>query len=142
MGFAVLAAVRILAIIDSKGGPVRWNGEPTGNTSEAHIEAAEDILDLWDEDAIAKAHALSSEREQHFEGVRLVDRVRVLCRHIEATAPNTTAKRDPLANPPAAYSFQRGQIQLSFQTNWSASIQATRLVPKRLNNLSRTFLFS
>jgi hypothetical protein len=53
-----------------------------------HIEAVEELPGLSDEGAIAKAHALFSERKQHFEGFEVWDRARVLIRHPEPAAPN------------------------------------------------------
>ena len=56
---------------------------------DGHIEAVELLPGLADEDAIAKAHALFSERKHCFEGFELWDRARVLIRHPEAAAPNS-----------------------------------------------------
>ena len=53
-----------------------------------HIEAVEELPGLSDQEAIAKAHALFSERKQHFEGFELWDRARVLIRHPLSAAPN------------------------------------------------------
>jgi hypothetical protein len=55
------------------------------------IEAVEELPGLSDEEAIAKAHALFSEREHLFEGFELWDRARVLIRHPEPAAPNNVA---------------------------------------------------
>ena len=41
-----------------------------------HIEAVEELPGLADEEAIAKAHALFSERRHFFEGFELWDRAR------------------------------------------------------------------
>jgi hypothetical protein len=51
-----------------------------------HIEAIEELPGLADEDAIAKAHALFSERKHLFEGFELWERTRVLVRHPEPVA--------------------------------------------------------
>ena len=54
---------------------------------DGHIEAVEELPGLADEEAIAKAHSLFSERRHSFEGFELWDRARVLIRHPEpATA--------------------------------------------------------
>src|SRR3984957_452444 len=55
---------------------------------DGHIEAVEELPGLADEEAIAKAHALFSERRHAFEGFELWDRARVLIRHPESAAPN------------------------------------------------------
>jgi hypothetical protein len=55
---------------------------------DGHIEAVEEVPGLSDEEAIAKAHALFSERKHLFEGFEVWDRTRVLIRHPESTAPN------------------------------------------------------
>jgi hypothetical protein len=54
-----------------------------------HIEAVEELPGLADEEAIAKAHALFSERRHSFEGFELWDRTRVLIRHPEPAAANS-----------------------------------------------------
>jgi hypothetical protein len=46
-----------------------------------HIEAVEELPGLADEEAIAKAHALFSERKDVFEGFELWDGARVLTGH-------------------------------------------------------------
>ena len=79
---------------------------------DGHIEAIEELPGLTDKEAIAKAHALFSERKQHFEGFELWDRARVLIRHPAPAAPNnvvawplhkglrrTVASVHPAANP-------------------------------------------
>jgi hypothetical protein len=74
---------------------------------DGHIEAVEELPGLRDEEAIAKAHALFSERKQHSEGFELWDRARVLIRHPEPTAPNNVVvwplhkglRRSRLASP-------------------------------------------
>jgi hypothetical protein len=48
-----------------------------------HIEAVEELTGLSDEEAIAKAHALFSERKHTFEGFEVWNRTRVLLRHPE-----------------------------------------------------------
>jgi hypothetical protein len=45
------------------------------------IEAVEELIGLSDEQAIAKAHALFSERKHKFEGFELWNRTRVIVRH-------------------------------------------------------------
>jgi hypothetical protein len=55
---------------------------------DGHIEAVEELPGLSDEQAIAKAHALFSERKHLFEGFEVWDRARVLIRHPESAAPN------------------------------------------------------
>jgi hypothetical protein len=55
---------------------------------DGHIEAVEELPGLSDEEAIAKAHALFSERKHLFEGFEVWDRTRVLIRHPESAAPN------------------------------------------------------
>ncbi len=52
------------------------------------IEVVEELPGLSDEEAIAKAHALFSERKHSFEGFELWDRARVLIRHPAAAAPD------------------------------------------------------
>jgi hypothetical protein len=56
-----------------------------------HIEAVEELGRLPDGEAIAKAHALFSERKLLFEGFELWDRKRVLIRYPEPIAPNNVA---------------------------------------------------
>ena len=56
---------------------------------DGHIEAVEELPGLADDEAITKAHALFSERKQHFEGFELWDSARVLIRHPEPTAQNS-----------------------------------------------------
>src|SRR5580692_9634461 len=53
------------------------------------IEAVEELAGLSDEQAIAKAHALFSERKHTFEGFELWNRARVIIRHPEPS--NTVA---------------------------------------------------
>jgi hypothetical protein len=55
---------------------------------DGHIEAVEELPGLSDEEAIAKAHALFSQRKHLFEGFEVWDRARVLIRRPESTAPN------------------------------------------------------
>ena len=55
------------------------------------IEAVEELPGLSDEQAIAKAHALFSERKHKFEGFELWNRTRVIIRHPEAAASNNVA---------------------------------------------------
>jgi hypothetical protein len=55
---------------------------------DGHIEAVEELPGLSDERAIAKAHALFSQRKHLFEGFEVWDRTRVLIRHPESAAPN------------------------------------------------------
>ena len=57
---------------------------------DGHIEAVEELPGLSDEAAIAKAHALFSERRRFFEAFELWDRTRVLIRHPPHT-PNNVA---------------------------------------------------
>jgi hypothetical protein len=56
-----------------------------------HIEAVEELTGLSDEDALAKAHALFSERKHDYEGFELWNRARVIIRHSEPPAPNNVA---------------------------------------------------
>ncbi len=59
---------------------------------DGHIEAVEELPGLSDDEAIAKAHALFSERRRSFEAFELWDRTRVLVRHPEpAAAPSNIA---------------------------------------------------
>jgi hypothetical protein len=58
---------------------------------DGHIAVVEEIPGLSDEEAIAKAHALFSERKHLFEGFDLWDRTRVLIRHPEPAAPHNAA---------------------------------------------------
>jgi hypothetical protein len=55
------------------------------------IEAVEELAGFSDEEAIAKAHALFSERKQSFEGFELWNRTRVILRHPEPAASNNVA---------------------------------------------------
>jgi hypothetical protein len=55
------------------------------------IEAVEELPGLSDEQAVAKAHALFSERKHKFEGFELWNRTRVIIRHPEAAASNNVA---------------------------------------------------
>jgi hypothetical protein len=55
---------------------------------DGHIEAVEELPGVSEEEAITKAHALFSERKQHFEGFELWDRARVLIRHPAPAAAN------------------------------------------------------
>jgi hypothetical protein len=55
------------------------------------IEAVEELAGLSDDQAIAKAHALFSERKQKFEGFELWNRTRVIIRHPEAVVSNNVA---------------------------------------------------
>ena len=56
-----------------------------------HIEAVEELPGLSDEQALAKAHALFSERKHTFEGFELWNRARVIIRHPEPAASNNGA---------------------------------------------------
>jgi len=55
------------------------------------IEAVEELAGLSDEQAIAKANALFSERKHKFEGFELWNRTRVIVRHPEPAASNNVA---------------------------------------------------
>jgi hypothetical protein len=55
------------------------------------IEAVEELAGLSDEQAIAKAHALFSERKHKFEGFELWNRATVIIRHPEPAASNNVA---------------------------------------------------
>jgi hypothetical protein len=55
------------------------------------IEAVEELAGLSDEQALAKAHALFSERKHKFEGFELWNRTRVIIRHPEHAASNNVA---------------------------------------------------
>ena len=55
------------------------------------IEAVEELAGLSDEEAVAKAHALFSERKHSFEGFELWNRTRVILRHPEPAASNNVA---------------------------------------------------
>src|ERR1700693_6149566 len=59
------------------------------------IEAVEELAGLSDEQALAKAHALFSERKHKFEGFELWNRARVIIRH-------------PVSNNVAAWPLHRG----------------------------------
>jgi hypothetical protein len=56
---------------------------------DGHIEAVEELPGLADEEAIAKFHALFSERKHVFEGFELWDRARVRIRHPEPATSNS-----------------------------------------------------
>jgi hypothetical protein len=56
---------------------------------DGHIEAVEELPGLADEEAIAKAHALFSERKHVFEGFELWERSRVIIRHPEPASSNS-----------------------------------------------------
>jgi hypothetical protein len=56
---------------------------------DGHIEAVQELPGVSEEEAIAKAHALFSERRHSFEGFELWDRSRVLVRHPEPAAANS-----------------------------------------------------
>jgi hypothetical protein len=58
---------------------------------DGHIAAVEELTELSDEEATAKAHALFSERKHLFEGFELWGRTRVLVRHPEPAAPHNAA---------------------------------------------------
>ncbi len=58
---------------------------------DGQIEAIEELPGLADDEAIAKAHALFSERKLSFDGFELWDRSRVLIRHPKPAAPNNVA---------------------------------------------------
>jgi hypothetical protein len=53
-----------------------------------HIVDVDELTGPSDEDAIAKAHALFSEREPLFEGFELWDRTRMLIGDPQLSAPN------------------------------------------------------
>jgi hypothetical protein len=55
------------------------------------IEAIEELKGLSEDEAIAKAHALFSERKHSFEGFELWNRSRVIIRHPEQALPNNVA---------------------------------------------------
>src|SRR5580693_10222041 len=55
------------------------------------IEAVEELAGFSDEQAIAKAHALFSERKHKFEGFELWNRTRVIIRHPEPAVSNNVA---------------------------------------------------
>jgi hypothetical protein len=55
------------------------------------IEAVEELTGLSDDEAIAKAHALFSERKREFEGFELWNRTRVIIRHPEQAVANNVA---------------------------------------------------
>jgi hypothetical protein len=55
------------------------------------IEAVEELPGFSDEQAIAKAHVLFSERKHKFEGFELWNRTRVIVRHPEPAASNSVA---------------------------------------------------
>jgi hypothetical protein len=57
-------------------------------TLGGHIAAVEELPDLSDDEAIAKAHALFSERKHIFEGFELWDLARVVARYPESDAPD------------------------------------------------------
>ena len=81
-----------------------------------HIASVEELPGLSDEEAIAKAHVLFSERKRLYEGFELWDRTRVLIRHPTRfaqynaavwplhRAPTTTMQIDTAAaqTPPTA----------------------------------------
>ena len=47
-----------------------------------HFEAVEELFGLSDDEALAKSHALFSERKHLFDGFELWDRTRFLIRHL------------------------------------------------------------
>jgi hypothetical protein len=55
------------------------------------IGAVEELAGFSDEQALAKAHALFSERKHKFEGFELWNRTRVIVRHPEPAASNNVA---------------------------------------------------
>jgi hypothetical protein len=55
------------------------------------IEAVEELAGLSDEQAIAKAHALFSERKHTFQGFELWNHTRVIIRHPEPAVSNNVA---------------------------------------------------
>jgi hypothetical protein len=55
------------------------------------IEAIEELTGLSDDAAVAKAHALFSERKREFEGFELWNRTRVIIRHPEQAVPKNVA---------------------------------------------------
>jgi hypothetical protein len=57
-------------------------------TRGGHIAAVEELPDLSDDEAIAKAHALFSERKHIFEGFELWDLARVVARYPESDSPD------------------------------------------------------
>ena len=59
--------------------------------ARGRIEAVEELAGLSDEQALAKAHALFSERKHKFEGFELWNRSRVIIRHPEPAASNNVA---------------------------------------------------
>lgn len=56
-----------------------------------HIEAVEELGRLSDGEAIAKAHALFSERKLLFEGFEVWNRTDMLIRYPEPVTPNNVA---------------------------------------------------
>jgi hypothetical protein len=54
-----------------------------------HVAGFEELSELSDQDATAKAHALFSERAHLFEGFELWDRARVVTRYPEPAASNS-----------------------------------------------------
>jgi hypothetical protein len=56
-----------------------------------HVVAAEELAGMTDEEAIAKAHVLFSERKNHFEGFEVWDKARMLWGHPHLTAPEIPA---------------------------------------------------
>jgi hypothetical protein len=55
------------------------------------IEAVEELPGLSDDEAVAKAHALFSERKREFEGFEVWNRARVIIRHPEHAVSNNVA---------------------------------------------------
>jgi hypothetical protein len=55
-----------------------------------HVVAAEELSEISDEEAIAKAHSLFSERKNLFEGFEARDKARMLIGH-----PHLTASENP-----------------------------------------------
>jgi hypothetical protein len=56
-------------------------------TRGGHVVAAEELTELSDEEAVAKAHMLFSERMNLFEGFEVWDRARMLIGHPHVIAP-------------------------------------------------------
>jgi hypothetical protein len=71
------------------------------------IEAVEELAGLSDEQAIAKAHALFSERKHKFEGFELWSRTRVIIRHPEPAVSNNVAVWPLHKDLPRAFSSGR-----------------------------------
>ena len=71
------------------------------------IEAVEELSGLSDNEAVAKARALFSERKREFDGFEVWNRTRVIVRHPQHTVPNNVAVWPLYRDSPRAVSSVR-----------------------------------